>query len=171
MFTSPMNHQLVQSKATVAHTASRCCQQALHPLPSWGGQAEVGQGVGGGGGGRTTWRRGHGSTCSLYWSVPTSVENLTPLSNACELEVAMWCLWCILYFNTNLPLFLLVYCVAACMWMIHDCIFLEKILNIFIPTSTNASKIKFDRHCVVRLGIRKKHAKTLRDLLRNLWAV
>ena len=34
MFTSPMNHQLVQSTATVADTASRCRQRALHPLPS-----------------------------------------------------------------------------------------------------------------------------------------
>ena len=29
--------------------------------------------------GGTTWRRGRGRTCSLYWSVPTSVENLTPV--------------------------------------------------------------------------------------------
>ena len=89
----------------------------------------------------------------------------------CEVEVAICCLWCILYFNTNLPLFLLVYCVSACMWMICGCIFLEKILNIFIHASPSASKIKFVWHCVIHQDIRKKHANNLRDLLWNLWAV
>ena len=90
---------------------------------------------------------------------------------ACEVEVAICCLWCILYFNTNLPLFLLAYCVSACMWMICGCIFLEKILNIFIHASPSASKIKFVWHCVIHQDIRKKHANNLRDLLWNLWAV
>ena len=87
------------------------------------------------------------------------------------MEVAICCLWCILYLNTNLPLFLLVYCVSACMWMICGCIFLEKMLNIFIHAWPSASKIKFVWHCVIHQDIRKKHANNLRDLLWNLWAV
>ena len=43
--------------------------------------------------------------------------------------------------------------------------------SIFIHSSPNASKIKFDWHCVIRQGIRKKHAKNLRYLLWNLWAL
>ena len=62
-------------------------------------------------------------------------------SNACELEVAICCLWCILYFNTNLPLFLLV--LMCCSMHVNDLWlhFSGKILNIFIHASPSASKI------------------------------
>ena len=65
---------------------------------------------------------------------------LLQITNASELETAICCLWCIIYFNTNLSLFLLVYCVAACLWIIHDRMFLEKILNIFSYASPNSNK-------------------------------
>ena len=60
----------------------------------------------------------------------------------------------------------------ACKWSMTE--FLKKLLNILIHASPNASKIKFDWHCVIWQGIKKyikKHAKNLRDLLWNLWAV
>ena len=81
------------------------------------------------------------------------------ISSTCELEVAICCLWCILYFNTNFSFFLLVYCVAACVWMIHDCICLEITFNIFIYASLDSSKIKFNWHGVIGQGIRKKTCK------------
>ena len=46
-------------------------------------------------------------------------------SNKC-LHANQLSLWCLLYFNTSLSLFLLVYCVEACVWMICNCFFRDK---------------------------------------------
>ena len=78
----------------------------------WGG------GGGGGGGGGEGAQHGEGGVAARvrFTDQYQQVQKISlQLSSACELEVVICCLWCILYFNTNLPLFLLVYCVAACM--------------------------------------------------------
>ena len=149
--------------------------EPVHPLPLWGGKGEVKWVEGGREGWRmhTTDKRAWWQVCSFYWTVTGNCRK----HHSKYLMLVNWKLlyvvfgvYCIL--TPICPCFLLVYCVAACVWIICDCSFLEKVLNIFIYASPNSNKIKFDWHCVLGQGIRKKnHAKNLRDLYWNLWAV
>ena len=170
MFTSPTNHQLVQSTMAtlLAGAINEHCTPSLCEEVRQRSDTVCGVRGGGGGGGTNNMQKG-------VWRHMFALlisTNKCRKSHSSYLMLVNWKLPYVVfgvYYNTNLPLLLLVYCVAACTWMIRDCVFLEKILNIFIHASPNACKIQYDWHCVIRLGIRKKHAK--RDLLWNLWAV
>ena len=159
-----MSHQLVQSRATVADTARhRLLAGAVneHCTPSLHGQ-------------RSDRGRGWGGEHNMEKGAWQHVFVLLISTNKCRkshssyLVLVNWKLPYVVFgvYYILIPIALVfvgLLCCSMAMWMICDCIFLEKILKIFIHASPNASEIKFDWHCVIRQGIRKKHAKNLRD--------